>query len=1356
MPKTRQAWLAVALGAWLWAACGEQAGPGADVSLVDTSADGAGPDAPEVYVEAPLTVFGLEPARGGTGGGLEVRVRGAGLRGVVEVKFGSTAAAAWRTESDTVGYATTPAHPAGVVDVVFRDVDGAEARLESAFAFEQPVTVVAIEPARGSTRGGQVVRLSGAGFSDDAVVTIGARRALEVELQPDGSLTARTPEGAAGLADVFVRTGAGLGMLARGYEYEAAPEVRAVEPPAGPRWADTAVVISGQGFTADAAVSVGDRAATDVRVLAPDRIEATFPALDGPGGAVTADVVVTVAGGEAVADAAYTWLPSVADGPAVHAVVPASGPLGGGDVVAVVATGLSDSSVKTVRFGGVDAEVVSGAPGASVLRVRVPPRATVGAVDVEVSDGGDAAALASGYTYRAAPRLVEVLPNSGPALGGTSVLVFGEGFTADVSLSFGPLAAVDVERIDDTTLRATTPAGSPGMATVRVTQADGEDALDSGFHFTGAPALDAISPPAGSIAGGTLIRIHGAGFTAGTTVTIGGKPARDVERLGPTLLQARTLGGPPGLADVTLWVPGDAPVTATGLWLYFDPAAEEGFWGPTIDRNLDVTVYDRRSGARVEGATVIVGPTAQTPVRGYTNSAGQITFGRAGLSGPVTLTANKTGLAVTTLVGLDASHVAIGVDPIPQCSDIPDDFPCNPPPQPSASLDGSATGNFKGVKIPWGRCDDAAVAPGGLCDACTTDADCGGRPCIDIPEQGRYCTAPCAGPADCPDGYGCYSLGGDVGLACVPAGGELRVYCDVTNPSIYSSDPIPFPGIQVGPDGRFATPTRLGDYAVFCWSGIYSQGKFTPERLGVARHRGAYADGDLVVADVQLAHTLRGDVPVLLDRPALGSPFSESSELRSFIDLGADGVLELPPRAALGRGLLTPLLVGGLTGDLADTSYTFLAVVSSSEAPDGYSVTIRDGVTSVDADRGLRLGPDGFESRPSFPTTVRAITPADGTLLAVGDRGLITRNTGGDWWFVQPSGTTRALHAVAALPDGAAIAVGEAGLALHYDGLVWRAVPTGAESATLTAVAMTAPDRAWAAAGQDILAWDGAQWQTDATLPFAVHAALADPAPGADRVYFAGDSGLFAVREGGEYTVRATATPASLKALWLAPDGAVWAVGEFGRALRITATAVVSTPTPTAHTLRAVWGDEDGAIWAVGDLGTVLRWDGEAWTDQRVRDYRSTLYAIAGTADATWALGAHELVLGPMMGLPKQLTPAQAAPLLHEITWFADTSHPAQLVVATVDGQAGPCAACGLQFTIPYAQRSIYASGDTTALRYPDLAGIQGAAEPASGPRYLTVYRAWLHDGFDFNRARNNQLEGAGWMSYSVLQRLVY
>jgi len=66
------------------------------------------------------------------------------------------------------------------------------------------------------------------------------------------------------------------------------------------------------------------------------------------------------------------------------------------------------------------------------------------------------------------------------------------------------------------------------------------------------PSVVAINPPSGPIAGGTAVTISGAGFTAGSTVTIGGTPATGVVFVNSATLTAVTPAAGQGLADVSV------------------------------------------------------------------------------------------------------------------------------------------------------------------------------------------------------------------------------------------------------------------------------------------------------------------------------------------------------------------------------------------------------------------------------------------------------------------------------------------------------------------------------------------------------------------------------------------------------------------------------------------------------------------------------------------------------------------------------------------------------------------------------------------------------------------------------------
>lgn len=73
------------------------------------------------------------------------------------------------------------------------------------------------------------------------------------------------------------------------------------------------------------------------------------------------------------------------------------------------------------------------------------------------------------FTVAAAtPSVTLVSPTSGPSTGGTGVTITGTNFTGATSVRFGDASAVNGVVVDDTTITATTPAGSAGAAGVVV------------------------------------------------------------------------------------------------------------------------------------------------------------------------------------------------------------------------------------------------------------------------------------------------------------------------------------------------------------------------------------------------------------------------------------------------------------------------------------------------------------------------------------------------------------------------------------------------------------------------------------------------------------------------------------------------------------------------------------------------------------------------------------------------------------------------------------------------------------------------------------------------------------------------
>jgi hypothetical protein len=81
-------------------------------------------------------------------------------------------------------------------------------------------------------------------------------------------------------------------------------------------------------------------------------------------------------------------------------------------------------------------------------------------------------------------------------------------------------------------ITATAPAGTTGVADVRVSGAGGISAIVAGDHFTyGVPTVSSLLPASGPVAGGTTVTISGSGFAPGgsTVFRFGKAPALSVK-----------------------------------------------------------------------------------------------------------------------------------------------------------------------------------------------------------------------------------------------------------------------------------------------------------------------------------------------------------------------------------------------------------------------------------------------------------------------------------------------------------------------------------------------------------------------------------------------------------------------------------------------------------------------------------------------------------------------------------------------------------------------------------------------------------------------------------------------------------
>jgi formylglycine-generating enzyme required for sulfatase activity len=118
------------------------------------------------------------------------------------------------------------------------------------------------------------------------------------------TVTALTPAGTLGNADVVITGGKGTITVVGGYRYVVpAPTVSSVSPASGSTLGGTAITITGANLTGASSVTVGGVAAASVVVVSPTSITAVTPA--GTAGAKT--IAVTTAGGTATLTGGFTY-----------------------------------------------------------------------------------------------------------------------------------------------------------------------------------------------------------------------------------------------------------------------------------------------------------------------------------------------------------------------------------------------------------------------------------------------------------------------------------------------------------------------------------------------------------------------------------------------------------------------------------------------------------------------------------------------------------------------------------------------------------------------------------------------------------------------------------------------------------------------------------------------------------------------------------------------------------------------------------------------------------------------------------------------------------------------------------------
>ncbi|WP_232679363.1 IPT/TIG domain-containing protein, partial [Nocardioides sp. R-C-SC26] len=549
-----------------------------------TPAAGSGPagsvDRPTAAsVAAELAVDGVSPNQGPVSGGTEVLITGTGFGCVVSVRFGESDPARATVVSPTSVRAIVPAHGPGAVDLVVTS-DGTRAVVRAAFSYLDQPTIGTIAPASGPRTGGTRLLVTGTGFTPDTTVAVGGVPATGIDVAGPTELSAVTPPGAVGTADVVVSTPGGTATRRAGFAYlDDQPTLTAIQPSSGGMGGGTTVTATGTGFTNDAVVLVDGVALASSAVSVIDRRTLRFVTPAHAAGPVA--IRIRTAGGTSdPAPSGFTYLDY---SPTASSLTPALGPAAGGTAVTISGTGFVPGHT-SVSIGGIDVPSSAVTVASDTSLSFIAPAHSPGAVAVFVTTHeGRSQAVPGGYTYVAAPTTSSLSPTSGPVAGGTSITITGAGFVAgETSVSIGgttvPPASVTVTGSSSATFLA--PPRAAGNVTVSVSTAGGTSAnVPGGFTYLAAPNAVSLAPASGPTSGGTTVTVTGSGFVAGaTTVTIGGTtvPASSVAVASETSLSFSTPPSLAGNAAVSVSTAGGTSANVPGGFTYLTSPTAAG------------------------------------------------------------------------------------------------------------------------------------------------------------------------------------------------------------------------------------------------------------------------------------------------------------------------------------------------------------------------------------------------------------------------------------------------------------------------------------------------------------------------------------------------------------------------------------------------------------------------------------------------------------------------------------------------------------------------------------------------------------------------------------------------------------
>ncbi|XP_078617899.1 fibrocystin-L-like [Branchiostoma floridae x Branchiostoma japonicum] len=297
---------------------------------------------------------------------------------------------------------------------------------------ENTPSVTGVTPSEGSLHAGTSITISGSGFlpnTDNNTVTIGGV-ACEITAAAEGEISCDVQENSGGSHVVTVVVdGKGLASHSNGtFMFTYTADISSISPTSGSPGGGMQLTISGHGFGQDYVPYVGGRPCAVVDITYTD-ITCTTPSAPSPGNAT----VTVYQGANQTLTSPENFEYDASLTPTIISLSSNVATVNGGDVVVISGTnfGSAASSDDAVKIGDAAAEILS----YSDTEVNISlPALGPGSYPVRLFVNGSGFADVKTHNItgiRYALKVTNVVPRSGSFLGGTRVIIAGEGFSTD-------------------------------------------------------------------------------------------------------------------------------------------------------------------------------------------------------------------------------------------------------------------------------------------------------------------------------------------------------------------------------------------------------------------------------------------------------------------------------------------------------------------------------------------------------------------------------------------------------------------------------------------------------------------------------------------------------------------------------------------------------------------------------------------------------------------------------------------------------------------------------------------------------------------------------------------------------------